>query len=355
MISASYLLTLVYAVLLVVLVGFLLVIGKSVLLPILAAVIVVYVLVSASEWLGRLPVLSRLPKGMHRAAVLLTFAGAFIALAFVVIGTIGEILERAPAYQANIERLVAQGADAFGLDERPDWGTIRDATIGRLSVRSLIETALANVTSFGAFVFLVIVYSAFLFAERGGFATKLSVALRDPDDTARTEAIIRDINDRIGDYLAVKTLINVILGTISFAILWAFGVDFPLFWALSIALLNYIPYIGSLIGVALPVALSVVQFGQLGWTLALGVLLVSAQVWVGSFLEPRVIGRRVNLSPFVVLTSLAIWSALWGLPGALLAVPLTSMLTIVLSAFAATRPFAVMMADKVSAVAPPIR
>lgn len=348
MIRGPSLATLVNATLLVLLVGFLLLIGKTVLLPILAAVLVVYVLVSASDALGRLPVLRRLPQGWRRALVLLLFAAGFIALTVVVIGKIGEILAQAPTYQSNIERLVAQGADAFGVDERPDWETIRNATFGRLSVRALIETALANVTSVGAFVFLVIVYSAFLLAERAGFAVKLSAALRDPDDTARTEAIIADINDRIGDYLAVKTLINVILGAISFAVLWAVGVDFPLFWALTIALLNYIPYIGSLVGVALPVALSVVQFGQLGWTIFLGFLLVSAQVWVGSFLEPRLIGRRVNLSPFVVLTALAVWSALWGLPGALLAVPLTSMLAIVLSAFEPTRPFAVLMADRVA-------
>ncbi|WP_299822083.1 AI-2E family transporter [uncultured Jannaschia sp.] len=344
---AASLSTLVNATLLVLLVGFLLVIGKTVLLPILAAVIVVYVLVSASEALGRLPLVGRLPQGPRRALVLLLFAGAFIALTFVVIGTISQILAQAPGYQANIERLVAQGADMLGVDERPDWETIRDATFGRLSVRRVVETALANLTFVGAWVFLVIVYSAFLLAERAGFAAKLSAALRDPDDAARTEAIIRDINDRIGDYLAVKTLVNAILGTVSFVVLWAIGVDFPLFWALTIALLNYIPYFGSLVGVALPVVLSIVQFGQLGWTLLLAALLIAAQVWIGSVLEPRLIGRRVNLSPFVVLTALAVWSALWGLPGALLAVPLTSMLTIVLSAFEPTRPFAVLMADRI--------
>ncbi|WP_281825845.1 AI-2E family transporter [Jannaschia rubra] len=348
MTQGSSLSTLVNAGLLVVLAGFLLLIGKSVLLPILAAVIVVYVLVSASEALTGLPGMARVSPGLRRFFVLMIFAGVLLALTGVVLGTIGQIVTQAPAYQANIERLVAQGADAIGIDERPDWETIRNATIGRLSVRNVIETALANVTWIGASVFLVIVYSAFLLTERASFAAKLSIVLPDPEDRARTEAIIRDINDRIGDYLAIKTLINVILGAMSFVVLWGFGVDFPLFWALAIALLNYIPYLGSLVGVAMPVALSVVQFGQLGWTLALGALLVAAQVWVGSFLEPRMIGRRVNLSPFVVLASLAIWTSLWGLPGALLAVPLTSMLTIVLSAFAPTRPFAVLMANRVA-------
>lgn len=338
--------TLVNAALLVVLGGFLLIIGKGVLLPILAAVIVVYILVSASEALGRVPGIGRLPTPLRRGLVLLAFAAALFVLTGVVVATISQILTRAPSYQANIENLVAQAAEMFGIDDRPDWPTIRAATFGRFSFQNFINSALLNVTSVGASVVLVIVYSAFLMAERAGFGRKLSTALRNPEDAVRTEAIIRDINERIGDYLAIKTLINVILGGFSFAILWVMDVDFPLFWALTIGLLNYVPYFGSLIGVAMPVALSVVQFGDLGRTVVLGVLLTTAQMAVGNVLEPRLIGRRVNLSPFVVLVALAVWTALWGLPGALLAVPLTSMLAIVLSAFEPTRAIAILMADR---------
>ncbi len=338
---------LVNAALLVVLTGFLMIVGKPVMLPILAAVIAVYVLVNASEAMGKLPVVGRFPASLRRFFVLLIFTAAVLALAGVVVGTITRILREAPLYQANIERLVAQAADVLGVDNQPDWQTIRAATFGRLSVQDIISSALLNVTSFGASLFLVIVYSAFLLAERDGFAAKLSAAMKDPEDAIRTGAMIRDINRRIGDYLAVKTLINIILGAISFVILWAMDVDFPLFWALLIGLLNYIPYFGSLVAVAFPVLMSLLQFGNMQWTVLLAVLLTAAQMGVGNILEPRLIGRRVNLSPLVVLVSLAVWSALWGLPGALLAVPLTSMLTIVLSAFKQTQPFAILMADRV--------
>jgi predicted PurR-regulated permease PerM len=332
--------------LLLVLGGFLLVVGKPVLLPILAAIIVVYVLVGASQVLERVPLVGRLPAGWRRLLVLLAFAIGLFTLTGVVIDTISQILSEAPAYQANIERLIAQGADILGLDDRPDWQTIQNAVFGNFSVQKVINVALTNITSLSASVFLVIVYSAFLMAERAGFAHKLATALHDPEKAARTGEILSGINDRIGDYLAVKTLVNTILGIFSFIILWALDIDFPLFWALAIGLLNYIPYFGSLVGVLLPITLSMVQFGDLGRTMLLATLLIAAQVWVGSFLEPRLVGRRINLSPFVVLVSLAVWSALWGLSGALLAVPLTSMLTIVLSAFEPTRPIAILMADR---------
>jgi AI-2 transport protein TqsA len=139
--------------------------------------------------------------------------------------------------------------------------------------------------------------------------------------------------------------VNIILGAISFLILWFMGIDFAVFWALVIALFNYIPYAGSFLGVVLPVILSMAQFGSLGTTAVLGGLLIAAQAYVANVLEPRMVGRQLNISPFVVLASLAVWSTLWGLPGALLAIPLTAMIAIICDAFAPTRFVAALLAD----------
>ena len=166
----SSLTVLVQAALLIVLAGFLLVVGKPVLLPILAAVISVYVLVDASEALGRLPLIGRLPAALRRLLVLILFAVVVLAFAGVVVNTIPQILRQAPTYQANIERLAAQVANIFGLGESPDWHAIRAATIGRFSLQDMISAALLNVSSIGASLFFVIVYAAFLLGERAGFA-----------------------------------------------------------------------------------------------------------------------------------------------------------------------------------------
>jgi predicted PurR-regulated permease PerM len=87
------------------------------------------------------------------------------------------------------------------------------------------------------------------------------------------------------------------------------------------------------------------QFGSLGTTAVLGGLLIAAQAYVANVLEPRMIGRQLNISPFVVLLSLAVWSALWGLPGALLAIPLTAMIAIICDAFPASRFIAVLLSE----------
>jgi predicted PurR-regulated permease PerM len=97
----------------------------------------------------------------------------------------------------------------------------------------------------------------------------------------------------------------------------------------------------------LPVILSLAQFASISTTLMLAVLLTAAQMWVGNFLEPRMIGRGLNMSPFVVITALSLWTGLWGLPGAILAIPLTSMIAIILGGFEGTRFIAVLLSERV--------
>jgi predicted PurR-regulated permease PerM len=340
-------LNLVLATAMVLMVGWLLVIGRPILLPVVTAVISVYVLTTAAEALGRVPVIGRLPPFSRHLLVLLGFTLTLVGLALVVSVTLGELVRVMPAYQENLEALIGRVADTLNVDTHPTWDQIKRLSIDQMNLQALLLRVLGGITSLGFAVFLVIVYAGFLMGERGMFAAKLNAALPRRDQAEQTERIIAEINRKIGDYLAVKTLVNIILGVISYAILWAMGVDFALFWAVVIALTNYIPYVGSIVGVALPVVLSLAQFGSLGTTAVLGTLLIGAQTYVGNVLEPRLIGRQLNLSPFIVLLALAVWSSIWGLPGAILAIPMTSVITIILGSFASTRFVAVLLAESV--------
>jgi len=124
--------------------------------------------------------------------------------------------------------------------------------------------------------------------------------------------------------------------------MWTLGIDSAVFWAVMIGFLNYIPYVGSAIGVGFPVGLTLAQFGSLQWAFLALVLLMAVQTYVGNILEPRMIGKSVNLSSFVVLVALVFWTTIWGLPGAILSIPLTSVLVILLAENPSTRPLAIM-------------
>jgi len=342
------LITLVLSVFLAIMIGFLLLIGKSILMPIMIAVLSVYVIASASKAMERWRATRWMPAILRKALLILGFLLVLVAFSWVVIVTARELVALAPEYQANIERMIAQGFWLFGLRENPDWETIAEAVFGRVDVRAVIGALAGSAGTMVTVLVMTAVYAVFLASEAAGFAHKLAVALPNRTQAARTQDLIEAVNARIGEYLAVKTLINVIIGTISWVILWLFGIDHAIFWALMIGLLNYIPYFGSLIAVALAVLMSMVQFGSLAYSLAVAVALTGANMWVGNWLEPRMIGRRVNMSPFVVVVALSFWTGFWGVAGAILAVPMTSMLAIILAAFSQTRPIAVLLANDVS-------
>ena len=343
------LLNLVLSLALVMMIGWLLIIGRGVLLPIVFAIIAVYILTTAAQALGRLPGIRRLPTVLVHGLVLLLFTFAMVALSLIVSITLNDLVAAMPRYQQNLEMLAGTVAEIAGF-ESPTWDEIVELTLGSLNLQAITLRVLGGASSFGFTFFLILIYAGFLMVERRNFATKLAVAFPKGDQAELTRRILRDVNMKIGDYLAVKTLVNIILGAISFLILWFMGIDFAVFWALVIALFNYIPYAGSVVGVVLPVILSMAQFGSLGTTALLGGLLIAAQAYVANVLEPRMIGRQLNISPFVVLLSLAIWSTLWGLPGALLAIPLTAMIAIICNAFASTRFVAALLAHDPSQV-----
>ena len=133
-------------------------------------------------------------------------------------------------------------------------------------------------------------------------------------------------------------------GSSSFGVLMALQVEFVVFlgrW--SSRWRTTCPTSGSLAAVALVVLQVLAQTGSIETTLVALAFLVAAQVYVGNWLEPRWLSRSSNLGPFTVLLSLVVWAALWGMPGAILAVPLTSILMIVLASAPQTRPIAILM------------
>ncbi|WP_017395107.1 AI-2E family transporter [Acinetobacter haemolyticus] len=338
----SSLQTLVYILLFLILFGWLLKVGQGFLLPILVATIAMYILITLSHWLVKFPVLKSTPEWFRRILVLISFIVVMVQLISLVITTGQKILAKMPIYEANIEQVFLHVNAYLGWSNSPDWQIFREMLMSQINLQSLITSTLTSFSALTGMFVVIIVYALFLLNERDQFVKKLMIAFPD-GKTEQTRLLIADINKKISEYLVVKTLINLILATICFVILWACGVEYALFWALIIGLFNYIPYVGSLFGVIFPVLMTLAQTGSLKLTILVAILLTVAQMFVGNFLEPRMIGKQINLSPFVVLLSLSLWSSLWGIAGAILAIPLTSIFVIVLEAFRSTRPFAILL------------
>ncbi|AWL28044.1 AI-2E family transporter [Acinetobacter defluvii] len=336
----------VYLLLFVILLGWLLIIGQNFLLPIFIAVIVMYIVSTLTDWLGNLPLLNKTPAWFRRILVFIGFMISILGFSHILLTTGEQILATAPSYQHNLEKMIKQLSLKYGWAQDADWSVIQSFILEHLNMQNVISYMIGAVSYFTSMIVLILVYAMFLIAEKRQFAKKLSEAF--PHGSAeKTQSLILVINQKIGDYLAVKTLINFILAVICWLILWIFGVEHAIFWALIIGILNYIPYIGSLLAVIFPVTLALVQFGSIQIVIVLTILLTIVQMYIGNVLEPKMIGKQINLSPFVVLVSLSLWSAIWGISGAILAIPLTSIIVIILKEFQSTQPFALLLVDKI--------
>ncbi|CAN5783378.1 AI-2E family transporter [soil metagenome] len=347
---------LVYGIALALMIGWVLYLGRGIIVPVVASILIVYIILGLARLLARLPVIGpHVPAPLRYLASILVIGVVVSAVVSLLITNINQVVAIAPQYQERLLGLIQQGAEAVGVETEPTWETIRRDVFGQIDIQSLIGSTVGWVSSIVGVFLLVLVYAGFLLAEHTAFESKIGRLSRDPEQVMRIREIIADINGRIGTYLALKTFINAVLGVISYAIMALIGIEFAGFWAALIALLNYIPYLGSFLGVTFPVALSLLQFGDYGMTFIVLAALASAQIFVGNFLEPMLLGSSLNLSPFVILVSLVSWYTLWGVAGALLAVPITAIIVIIFSQFDGTRPIAILLSKDGQVTPPPSR
>ena len=204
--------------------------------------------------------------------------------------------------------------------------------------------ALGQLTATATTFALVLLYMVFIFMEQGTFEKKVRALTATEQNHANWRRAVGEVKQKVKTYVVIKSVMSLLTAVISLAVYWVFGVQFALFWALMVFVLNFIPVIGSIIAWFLPMVV-VVFFSEytLVQMLGIGFLLLGAQQLVGSIIEPRVAGEALNLSPLVILLSLAFWGALLGLLGLFLAVPLTVMLTSILSHFQGTRWIAILL------------
>jgi AI-2 transport protein TqsA len=214
-----------------------------------------------------------------------------------------------------------------------------------LTFGSLIKSFSSSFFAFLGNVLWVILFMAFILAERESFTRRLVKQLGREKAEPVLESL-QQINNSVQHYLGLKTLISLITGILVTIILTVAGVDFALLWGVLTFVLNFIPTIGSIIATLPPIAVTLFQSGSFGKTIFIGLLLLAIQFTVGNILEPKLMGRGLNLSALVVLFSLIFWGWLWGIPGMLLAVPLTGAIRIAMAQIEATKTFAVLISGK---------
>lgn len=310
----------------------------GVLMPLVAAAFITVVSLPVVVWLT--------DRGFPRwAAVMLAVLldlGVIFFFGGLVGGSLNEFYERVPVYQVRLTQLATSGAiwvEHQGFDINPD--VVADY-MRHVGVMDLVRNLFQSIWAFGSKALLVSLLVLFMLFELGPWRTKMAYVLHRPTlDLPRFAKAAREVQT----YLVVKSGLSVVTGALCGGWVAICGVDFPLLWGLLAFFLNFIPTLGMFIATVPPVVVALIQFGPGSAILVLAGYLV-INFTLGNFVEPRVMGRALGLSPLVVFLSMVVWYSLWGPLGALLAVPLTMVIKILLASTEDLRWAAVLLGSR---------
>lgn len=314
--------------------------GRDLLIPIAVAIMIWYLLNALARGFHGLPLgARRLPNWVAMTLAIVTVLIGLSLVAKLVGDNIAEVSAAAPGYQANIEALIANASKLVGFDQPPDIAAVFE----QIDLRELATRFASAAAGFAGSFGIVLIYVLFLLFEQRGFDKKLRALFPDAEHREEVRSVLHRMQEQIQTYVAIKTFTSVLTGGVSYVVLLIVGVDFAEFWGFIIFLLNYIPTVGSLLGIIFPALLALIQFSTpVPFFIVLGGIGI-VQFLIGSVLEPRLTGASLNISPLVVILSLALWGSIWGIVGMFLCVPLTVIAMIILSYFERTRPIAILL------------
>ena len=296
--------------------------AEPLLVPFLLSVFIALVCSPLLVWLKS----RRVPSGL---AILLIVLGVVCLGAIVgaVVGSsIREFRADLPEYQARLE-LISSGVQQWltgkGIDLDPElW----QQTFNPHVAMQLAGNTLASFGNVMTNAFLILLTVIFIFAEEVGFRDKLLNARGASESSLEG---LESFSGSVNRYLAIKTLLSLATGLLVLLVLWIQGVDYPVMWALLAFLLNFVPTVGSFLAAIPAVLLALIQLGP-GQAGFLALAYVSINLVIGNVVEPRWMGKGLNLSPLVVFLSLVFWGWVLGPVGMLLSIPLTILVKIAL-------------------------
>lgn len=315
---------------------------KTLLVPFVVAVLIWYLIKDIRDFVTRSKFIrDKLPIWLQNVLVFAIIFGVLSFVGQLLTASIQDFSLALPAYEASIAELNATVVDKYKFDAIKYIQRFS----GNFDFTALIQPVVNSLSQLLSDGFMIVIYVIFLLLEESTFAVKHRLFFREEARYLQSKELLSEIDVSFGSYISIKTFTSFLTATLSYLVMLFLGVDTPLLWAFIIFFLNYIPSIGSLIATVFPFVIAILQNGSLlsGLWVLIGVGVI--QVIVGNFLEPRMMGNSLNISPLVVILSLIAWGAIWGVLGMVLSVPIMVMLIIVFAKFEGTRQIAVLLSE----------
>ena len=285
-------------------------------------------------------------------------AGIFIVLTLVIVSawiiaslllsSIRTIIDLYPRYEERFTVIYKAIASLFALPYNAE-STLFQNLWGQLGIRQTLRNFAFSLSNslivFFKDLLLVLLFAVFFLLDLRYLRQKLDFAFGD-GSKGKAALIITDIIQQVTRYMSVKFFISLLTGVLIFLGTFAVGMGFPILWGFLAFILNFIPNFGSILSGVLTSVFALVQF----WpkpapVVFVAVLMCAVNFILGNVIEPRVQGRHLGLSPFIIIVSLSFWGWLWGFTGLILAVPMMVILKIICENVSILHPAAVLMGN----------
>ena len=316
--------------------------AQSIIIPFIIAIFFWFLIRVIKKVLSRIKFISRWP------IWLLTIFSSVLLLSFLVLAAnlissnIQQLSNTLPAYEANVTKMANSVNEHFNINI---FSLMKDYAKD-LNFGGLLSSLFSALTGIFGSTFTVLLYLVFMLLEEHLFPHKLKAMYPEKNRYKHIKTLVGKIDHSIGNYIALKTVTSLTTGFLSYFALLFIGIDAPFFWAFLIFILNFIPTIGSLIATIFPAIFAILQFGEFTHGFLVLAIVGTIQMVVGNFIEPKLMGNTLNISPLVVFLTLAVWGVMWGVTGMLLSVPITVILIIIMSEFPETRPIAILLSQR---------
>ncbi len=309
--------------------------AQSLITQVLMALFVSIICAQPIAWLIK----KKVPQGLAITIVFITIIGVFLGFGQLIGSSLSSFSEDAPKYEQNLQEM-GGAIITFAEDKGINISTGEMSKLFDPSkVMRLTAGLLGQLGGFMGNAFTIFFLVLFLLMELDSFSIKTKAIVK---GSGASLVFFNTIGDSIRHYLSIKTMTSLLTGTFVWICLAIVGVDYAIIWALIAFLLNYIPNIGSIIAAVPAVLFAAVQlgFGGVIWTTA---IFLAVNMIIGNIIEPKMMGKGMGLSTFVVFLSLIFWGFMLGTVGMFLSVPLTMAIKIMLEQNTKTKWIAILM------------
>lgn len=264
----------------------------------------------------------------------------------VIWANVEELRKNLPDYQDRIKELIGlydTYASAYLWDYAPE--TISDL-LQKINLQKIFTTMVWAFTSIFSKMGLIIFFLIFILLENRFLGKKLYLIINNNPKNAVVIETLDKIKRDVKSYFVVKTIISLVTGMLFYLVCISFWLELAIFWAFLSFILNFIPNIGSITAIILAIVFSLFQWFMPYDTLFMGIFLIWTEILCWNIIEPQFMWNKLNLSPLVIIVSLAFWGIMWWIVWMLLSVPIMVIINIILGKVPATRSIAILLSEK---------